>query len=149
MQVLPHIDVAGDTCIQQILDQPGNYLFDAYACETLDGWVPDIGLTNYPNQSIFRPPSVANAGLRSTIRHRFWSTLDGETDHTGRRHVGVVLFAAAGEACPLESRLGADDIGRIVPARHDNRRHLIVIDQPVEFHGEMEVFQVAAPGTTG
>jgi hypothetical protein len=146
MQTLPHIDVAGAARIQQVLDQPGNYLFAACACETLDGWAPDIGLTNYPNQSIFRPPSVASAGIASTIRHRFWSTLDGETDHTGTRYIGVVLYDAAGEECPLEFRLGAEAIGRIAPARHDNRRHLIVIDQPVEFHGEMEVLQVAAPG---
>jgi len=38
-----------DARIQQILDQPGNYVFDAYACETVDGWVPDIGLTKYSN----------------------------------------------------------------------------------------------------
>ena len=29
---------------------------------------------------------------------------------------------------------------------HDNRRHLIVADTPVEFIGEMEIFQLTAPG---
>ena len=38
------------------------------------------------------------------------------------------------------------DIGRIEPARNDNRLHLIVIDKAVEFIGEMEVLQMTAPG---
>lgn len=147
MQTVPHVDVVGDARIREILEREGNYLFGAVSCETLDGWVADFGLTPYPVRSIYRPPSVATAGIASMARHRFWSTIDGETDHTGPKYVALVMYDAADEACPLEFRLGADDIGRIEPTRHDNRRHLFVIDRPVTFQGEMEVFQVVAPGT--
>ena len=46
----------------------------------------------------------------------------------------------------MEWRLAGADIGRIEPARNDNRLHLIVIDKAVEFIGEMEVLQMTAPG---
>ena len=59
----------------------------------------------------------------------------------------MVIYDAADEECPLEFRLGSEDLGRVEPQRHDNRRHLIVLEQPVVFREEMEVFQVIAPGS--
>ena len=72
------IDIAGDSRIRQILEFPGNYVFQAYDCETMDGWVPDTGITYYPYKyrSIYRPPSVVKAGIRSTIKHRFFKHRD-------------------------------------------------------------------------
>ena len=46
----------------------------------------------------------------------------------------------------LEVTLGADPIGRIAPFRHDNRRHLYVLDRPVDFRGEMEVLRITGTG---
>ena len=146
MKVVPYLDIIDEDRIKSIANDPENYVFDAFGCETLDGWTPDIGLTNYPNRSIFRPPVLARSGLTSALSHRFWETRMGTADHTGERWVGVLLYASAGEECPLELMLGADEIGRVEPKRHDNRRHLIVIDRRVTFRGGMEVFRLAAPG---
>ena len=146
MDIVPHIDIMEEDHIAELLDNPDNYVFDAYACETLDGWVPDIGLTNYRKRSIFRPPVLAKSGLATTLSHRFWETRVGTADHTGKRWVGILLYASAREECPLELMLGAEEIGRIEPKRHDNRRHLIVVDRCVTFRGGMEVFRLIAPG---
>jgi hypothetical protein len=80
------------------------------------------------------------------LRHRFWQSGEHGRVHTGARYIGIVMHDAAGEACPMELRLASRDIGRVEPARHDNRRHLIVVDRPVTFMGGMEVFQLRAPG---
>lgn len=146
MKVVPHLDIIEEDRINSILDDPDNYAFDAFACETLDGWVPDIGLSTYPNRSIFRPPVLARSGLTSSLSHRFWETRWGTADHTGERWIGVLLYARAGEECPMELMLGADEIGRVEPQRHDNRRHLIVVDSRVAFRGGMEVIRLNVPG---
>ena len=101
MKVVPYLDIIDEDRIKSIVENPENYVFDAFACETLDGWVPDIGLTNYPNRSISRPPVLARSGLPSALSHRFWETRMGTADHTGERWVGVVLYASAREECPL------------------------------------------------
>lgn len=88
---------------------------------------------------------MAKSGIPSSLSHRFWRTVEGKSDHTGQRYIGIVLYAAAGEPCPLEVHLRSDPIGRIEPTRLDNRRHLIVVDYPVEFIGAMEVFRMIAP----
>ncbi|MBM4084787.1 MAG: hypothetical protein FJ272_08365, partial [Planctomycetes bacterium] len=146
MNVCPHIDVAETKRIAAILADPANYVWRAIDCETLGDWTPDLGLTYYTNPSIFRVPGVAQSGQASALRHRFWDTVFGQCDHTGMRYVGVLLYDAAGQECPMEFRLGADELGRVEPARHDNRVRLIVLDQPVLFRGGMEVFHLTAPG---
>jgi hypothetical protein len=146
MNLLPHIDIAEPERIAAILADPANYAWRAIDCETPGDWTPDLGITAYTNPSLIRVPGVAWSGQPSTLRHRFWGTVEGQCDHTGMRYVGVLLYDAAGQECPLELRLGADDLGRVEPTRHDNRVHLIVLDQPVRFRGEMEVFQLTAPG---
>jgi hypothetical protein len=146
MNVLPHIDVAEPERIAAILADPANYAWRAIDSETPGDWTPDLGITAYPNPSLMRVPGVAWSGQASTLRHRFWGTVERQCDHTGMRYVGVLLYDAAGLECPMELRLGADELGRVEPVRHDNRVHLIVLDQPVLFRGEMEVFQLTAPG---
>lgn len=146
MNLLPHIDIAEPERIAAILADPANYAWRAIDCETPGDWTPDLGITAYPNPSLMRVPGVAWSGQASTLRHRFWGTVEGQCDHTGMRYVGVLIYDAAGQECPMELRLGADDLGRVEPTRHDNRVHLIVLDQPVLFRGEMEVFQFTAPG---
>ncbi len=146
MNLLPHIDITEPERIAGILADPANYSWRAIDCEGPGDWTPDLGLTYYTNPSLVRVPGVAWSGQASTLRHRFWGTVEGQCDHTGMRYVGVLLYDAAGQECPMELRLGADDLGRIEPTRHDNRVHLIVFDQSVLFRGEMEVFQLTAPG---
>lgn len=131
MNLLPHIDVAEPERIAAILADPANYAWRAIDCETPGDWTPDLGITAYPNPSLVRVPGVAWSGQASTLRHRFWGTVERQCDHTGMRYVGVLLYDAAGLECPMEFRLGADDLGRVEPTRHDNRVHLIVLDQPV------------------
>ena len=147
MQQLPLIDVAETERIAALTTAPGTFAFRADAAENLDGLVPDIGLTGkYPFRSVYRPRSFARAGLPATLTHRFWDTIDGTGDHTGRRWIGVVMYDEHGCECPLEVTLGADPIGRIAPFRHDNRRHLYVLDRPVDFRGEMEVLRITGTG---
>lgn len=147
MEPLPPIDVAEPERIAALTEAPDTVSFRADAAENLDGLVPDIGLTGaYPYRSVYRPRSFARAGLPATLTHRFWDTIDGTGDHTGRRFVGVVMYDQHGFDCPLEVTLGADPIGCMAPFRHDNRRHLYVLDRAVEFQGEMEVLRISGTG---
>jgi hypothetical protein len=146
MDTVPHIDIVEPERIAALLADPRNFAWRAVNSETLDTWTPDLGLTSYPHPSIYRPAGVAQSGMSSTLRHRFWGTIERQSDHTGWRYIGMLLYAAAGEPCPLEVQLAADAIGRVEPHRLDNRRHLIVLDKAVRFIGEMEVFQLTAPG---
>ena len=146
MQLLPHIDIIEPERIAALLADEGNFCWRAVDSEGLDGWTPDIGISGYPRPSIVRPASVAAAGVPSTLRHRFWQTVQSQADHTGPRYIGVVIYLAAGEPSPLILRLRGEDIGRIEPTRLDNRLHLLVADLPVDFIGEMEIFNLVAPG---
>ena len=146
MNTCPHIDVAEPDRIAVLLADPSNHVWRAVDCETLGDWTPDFGLSNHTSPSICRVPGVAWSGQASTLRHRFWGTVEKQCDHTGMRYVGVLLYDAAGQECPMELRLAADELGRIEPTRHDNRVHLIVLDKPILFSGEMEVFQLTVPG---
>ena len=146
MEPLPHIDIGGDRRIEAILHDPANAVVEAVTCETLGGWVPDIGLTTYSHRSIYRPPVLARSGLATTLAHRFWRTSQGLMDHTGTRWIGVLIYDQQGEQCPMELQVAGRAVGRLEPARHDNRRHLIIADREVEFFGGMEVFQLTAPG---
>ena len=80
MEPLPHIDITGDPGIEAILKDPANAVVEAVTCETLGGWVPDIGLTTYSHRSIYRPPVLARSGLATTLAHRFWRTSQGLMD---------------------------------------------------------------------
>ena len=147
---LPLIDVAEPERIAALTEAPDTVSFRADAAENLDGLVPDIGLTGkYPCRSVYRPRSFASAGVAATLTHRFWDTIDGTSDHTGRRWIGVVMYDEHGFDCRMEVTLGADPIGCMVPFRHDNRRHLYVLDRPVQFMGEMEVLRISGTGDAG
>ncbi|MYD09241.1 MAG: hypothetical protein F4X02_04275 [Chloroflexi bacterium] len=146
MQLLPHIDIIEPERIAALLADERNFCWRAVDSEGLDGWTPDLGISGYPRPSVVRPASVAAAGLPSTLRHRFWQTVQDQADHTGPRYIGVVIYLPAGEPSPLILRLRGQDIGRIEPTRLDNRLHLLVADVPVDFIGEMEIFNLVAPG---
>jgi len=146
MKTLPHIDIIEPERIAALLADERNFCWRAVDSEGLDGWTPDIGISGYPRPSAVRPASVAAAGVPSTLRQRFWQTVQNQADHTGPRYIGVVIYLQAGEPSPLILRLRGQDIGRIEPQRLDNRLHLLVADQPVDFIGEMEIFNLIAPG---
>ena len=146
MDLLPHIDIIEPERIDALLADERNFCWRAVDSEGLDGWAPDIGMTGYPRPSVFRSSAVARSDSPSTLRQRFWQTVQGQADHKGQRYIGIVIYLPAGESSPLELRLRGEDIGRIEPQRHDNRVHLLVVDKPVEFIGEMEIFNLIAPG---
>ena len=146
MDLLPHIDIIEPERIDALLADERNFCWRAVDSEGLDGWAPDIGMTGYPRPSVFRSSAVARSDSPSTLRQRFWQTVQGQADHIGQRYIGIVIYLPAGESSPLELRLRGEDIGRIEPQRHDNRVHLLVVDKPVEFIGEMEIFNLIAPG---
>ncbi len=146
MEAIPHIDISEPARIQALLDDPRNFSWRAIDSETLDTWSPDLGLTAYPQPSVYRAGAVASSGISSTLRHRFWQTIEDQADHTGTRYIGIVIYLAAGENTSMELQLASHVIGRVEPGKGDNRVHLIVVDKPVEFIGEMEIFQLTAPG---
>ncbi len=146
MEAVPHIDITDPARIQALLDDRRNFSWRAVDSETLDTWSPDLGLTAYPQPSVYRAGAVASSGISSTLRQRFWQTVEGQADHTGMRYIGIVIYLAAGESAPMELRLASQEIGRVEPGKGDNRLHLIVVDKAVEFIGEMEIFQLTAPG---
>ena len=146
MNILPHIDIIEPERIAALFADERNFSWRAVDSERLDSWSPDLGLTGYQNPSIYRAGEVATSGISSSLRHRFWQTVQGQADHTGMRYIGILIYCKAGETCPMDLQLASHVIGRVEPQRHDNRLHLIVIDQPVEFMGEMEIFRLTAPG---
>lgn len=146
MNILPHIDIIEPVRIAALFADERNFSWRAVDSERLDSWSPDLGLTGYQNPSIYRAGEVATSGISSSLRHRFWQTVQSQADHTGRRYIGILIYCQAGETCPLDLQLASNVIGRVEPRRHDNRLHLIVVDQPVEFMGEMEIFRLTAPG---
>ena len=149
MDILPHIDIIEPERIAALMADERNFCWRAVDSEGLDGWTPDLGISGYPRPSIVRPASVAAAGVPwSDLRAPplLWQTVQSQADHTGPRYLGVVIYLQAGEPSPLILRLRGEDIGRIEPTRLDNRLHLLVADTPVDFIGEMEIFNLIAPG---
>ena len=145
MDPIPHIDIAEEARIEALLAAPENHSWPAIDCESMDGWVPDLGLTGYANYSIYRPPAVAAAGITTTVRHRF-RVPPRNPKLPGPYYLAALLYDKAGEEFPLELSLGSEDVGRIEPRRHDNRRHLIVIDRPILFDDRVKWVQFASDG---
>ena len=132
MELIAHIDVAEEQRIKAILEADENHSWPAIDCESMDGWVPDMGLTGYANYSIYRTPAIAAAGITTTVRHRF-RVPTRNPKLPGIYHLGALIYTQVGEDFSLEISLGSEDIGRIEPRRHDNRRHLIVLERPINF----------------
>ncbi len=142
MKAIDFIDIKENIEIKRLLDDPENYSIDAYACERLDAWMPDIGITNYPVRNIARSSAIIQSGADSTLRHRFlWSD-----SHIGDRYIGVLLYDSADEEFILELKLRDEYIGRIETKRHDNRRHLLVVPAAYEFIGTTDMLQITARG---
>lgn len=145
MELIRHVDVAEEPRIAALLAAPGNHSWPAIDSESMDGWVPDLGLTGYANYSIYRPPAVVAAGVTTTVRHRF-RVPPRNPKLPGTYYLGALIYDQAGEEFPLEVSLGSEDVGRIEPRRHDNRRHLIVIDRPIVFDDRVKWVQFASAG---
>ena len=97
MNLVPHIDITDPARIQALLDDPRNFSWRAVDSETLDSFTPDLGLTGYAQPSVYRAGAVATSGISSTLRHRFWQTIENQADHTGTRYIGILIYLAAGE----------------------------------------------------
>ena len=139
-----HIDISEKMIISKVLEDKSTYSWEAIDSEKLGDWVPDIGLTSYFNKSIFRPHPINEKSESKILSHRFWGTVENQSDHRGAKHVGVLFYLYHGENCPFELALGAESIGTYNPLVNDNNHHLIVTKDKVNFEGEMEVFQFKA-----
>jgi len=137
------VDVAEETRIGALLDDPRNHSWPALDCEALDGFVPDLGLTGYANPSVYRPPSVVRAGVRSTVRHRFRVPVKNPT-LPGTYYLALLVYDAAGEELAFEIGLGAEPVGVVAAHRHDNRRHLLVLERAIRFDSTVKWVQAAA-----
>ena len=51
---IPHVDVV-ERDIDPLLADSANFVLDAVECEDINEWVPDLGMTEYPVRSIYRP----------------------------------------------------------------------------------------------
>ena len=137
------VDVAEEARIQALLDDPRNHFWPALDCEALDGFVPDLGLTGYANPSVYRPPSVVRAGVRSTVRHRFRVPVKNPK-LPGTYFLALLVYDTAGEELAFEIGLGADPVGVVAAHRHDNRRHLLVLERAIRFDSTVKWVQAAA-----
>ena len=137
------VDVAEETRIRSLLADPRNHAWPALDCEALDGFVPDLGLTGYANPSLYRPPSVVRAGIRSTVRHRFRVPVKNPT-LPGTYYLALLAYDAAGEELAFEISLGAEPVGVVAAHRHDNRRHLLVLGRAIRFDSTVKWVQAAA-----
>ena len=137
------VDVAEEARIRALLDDPHNHAWPALDCEALDGFVPDLGLTGYANPSVYRPPSVVRAGVRSTVRHRFRVPVKNPK-LPGTYYLALLAYDAAGEELAFEISLGAEPVGVVAAHRHDNRRHLLVLKRAIRFDSTVKWVQAAA-----
>ena len=137
------IDVAEEARIGELLDDRRNHSWPALDCEALDGFVPDLGLTAYANPSVYRPPSVVRAGIRSTVRHRFRVPVKNPK-LPGTYYLALLIYDAAGEELAFEISLGAKPVGVVAAHRHDNRRHLLVLERAIRFDSTVKWVQAAA-----
>ena len=137
------VDVAEEARIGALLDDPRNHSWPALDCEALDGFVPDLGLTGYANPSVYRPPSVVRAGVRSTVRHRFRVPVKNPK-LPGTYYLALLVYDAAGEELAFEISLGAEPVGVVAAHRHDNRRHLLVLECAIRFDSTVKWVQAAA-----
>ena len=147
MELIAHIDVAEEQRIKAILEADENHSWPAIDCESMDGWVPDMGLTGYANYSIYRPPAIAAAGITTTVRHRF-RVPTRNPQLPGIYHLGALIYTQVGQDFSLEISLGSEDIGRIEPRRHDNRRHLIVLERPINFDHRVKWVEFTSAGNS-
>ena len=85
MKFKEHLDITENESINSILNNEGCYSWNAIDSENLGNWVPDIGLSSYPSPSIYLPDDVVKSRLYSTIKHRFWGTVEKQSDHKGKR----------------------------------------------------------------
>ena len=150
MATIPFIDLIGDDRIQAILDDPANFNLRAVRAETLQDWIPDTGTyLSRPKcrmqNGIFRTSGLARSGIPAELRHRFWMKEDADRV-VGRKFVGLLIYDSEGDDYSFEVIAGSDPVGAVRPWRHDNRRHLIILSQPVEILSGHIPFTVRAIG---
>ncbi len=139
-----HVDLSDHKRIEEIISDNSVYMWEAVDSEKLGGWVPDIGLTSFFRKSIFRPYQNIKIPDSDVLSHRFWGTVENQSDHRGLKHIGILFYLYDGDNCEFELSLGAEKIGFYKPLMNDNNYHLIITTKKVLFEGEMEVFQFRA-----
>ena len=146
--LLPHIDVVGDDTIQQIMGQQDQVLLRAPRAEALENWIPDVGQAYQPYRclhGVYRSPEMSTAGIPGVLRHRWFEAQD-RLDVRGSHFVGLVIYASVGDAAGYQILSGSEELGELRPRRHDNRRHLIVTEHPLDILDGQIPFTVRTNG---
>ena len=121
-----HVDLSDHKRIEEIISDNSVYMWEAVDSEKLGGWVPDIGLTSFFRKSIFRPYQNIKIPDSDVLSHRFWGTVENQSDHRGLKHIGILFYLYDGDNCEFELSLGAEKIGFYKPLMNDNNYHLII-----------------------
>jgi hypothetical protein len=150
MELLEHVDIAGDDRLQAILDDPANFNLRAIRAETILDWIPDLGTYTAPSRcrmqhGLHRTPGLAASGVPAVLRHRFWEPEDAAAILVVK-YIGLLIYDSADDDYTFELSSGADPIGALRPWRHDNCRHLLVASSPATILGGHVPFQVRATG---
>ena len=150
MEVVDHVDIAGDDSIQELLDDPRNFNLRAIRAETLLDWIPDLGQYAAPcecrsHNGVFRTIGLAGSGIPGILRHRFFMAEEAERI-VGERYIGLLIYDSREDDYLFELSAGSVTIGAVRPSRHDNRRHLIIASVPANILGGNVPFTVRALG---
>ena len=148
MKLLPHVDVVGDDTINATMDLADTVVLRTPSAEHLENWIPDGGHVYQPYRcmhGVYRSPEMSQAGIPALLRHRWFHT-EERIAVRGTHFVGLVIYASVGDAATYEVISGSEELGALRPTRHDNRRHLIVTEAPLEILDGSIPFAVRATG---
>ena len=126
--------VSGDARIAQLLAKPDNLVVPARACR-LDGFVDDT-FTEYADASIYRPSSVCQA--------RLVSSLQDSVRAKGAYYLAFTMYTAAGADESIDIWIGHRTVARAHLETADNRLHLFVVPDSFRFRSGERIRLVSA-----
>jgi len=130
--------ISGDDRIASLLTQKESVITPAFACR-FDGFVNDT-FTEYANPSIYRPASVCDAQLVST--------LSDTVSVSGNYYLGFTMYTTAGQNEMVDIHIGHRLVARASISDPDNRLHLFLVPEKFAFKSG-ESIRLITGKTTG